>query len=41
MGPLNKYDVFLILVTAPVNCAMPIAPWRAASAADTVSPVVE
>jgi hypothetical protein len=26
MGPLNKYDAFLILVTAPVNCAMPIAP---------------
>ena len=26
MGPLNKYDAFLILLTAPVNCAMPIAP---------------
>jgi len=26
MGPLNKYDTFLILVTAPVNCSMPIAP---------------
>jgi len=26
MGPLNKYDAFLILVTAPVSCAMPIAP---------------
>jgi hypothetical protein len=24
MGPLNKYDAFLILVTAPVNCTMPI-----------------
>jgi len=26
MGPLNKYDAFLILVTAPVSCAMAIAP---------------
>jgi hypothetical protein len=26
MGPLNKYDTFLILVTAPVSCTMPIAP---------------
>jgi hypothetical protein len=26
MGPLNKYDTFLILVTAPVTCTMPIAP---------------
>jgi len=26
MGPLDKYDAFLILVTAPVSCAMPIAP---------------
>jgi hypothetical protein len=26
MGPLNKYDAFLILVTAPVNCSMAIAP---------------
>ena len=26
MGPLNNYDAFLILVTAPVNCAMSIAP---------------
>jgi hypothetical protein len=26
MGPLNKYDTFLILVTAPVSCIMPIAP---------------
>ena len=26
MGPLNKYDAFLILVTAPVSCTMPIAP---------------
>ena len=26
MGPLNKYDAFLILVTAPVGCTMPIAP---------------
>jgi hypothetical protein len=26
MGPLNKYDAFLVLVTAPVSCAMPIAP---------------
>jgi parallel beta-helix repeat protein len=26
MGPLNKYDAFLILVTAPVNCTMAIAP---------------
>ncbi len=26
MGPLNKYDAFLILVTAPVSCNMPIAP---------------
>jgi len=25
MGPLNKYDAFLILVTVPVNCTMPIA----------------
>jgi len=25
MGLLNKYDAFLILVTAPVNCTMPIA----------------
>ena len=26
MGPLNKYDAFLILVTAPVSCAMPVGP---------------
>jgi len=26
MGSLNRYDAFLILVTAPVNCTMPIAP---------------
>jgi hypothetical protein len=26
MGPLSKYDAFLILVTAPVNCSMAIAP---------------
>jgi parallel beta-helix repeat protein len=26
MGALNHYDPFLILVTAPVNCSMPIAP---------------
>jgi len=26
MGPLNKYDTFLILVTEPVSCTMPIAP---------------
>jgi hypothetical protein len=26
MGPLDKYDAFLILVTAPVNCTMPITP---------------
>jgi parallel beta-helix repeat protein len=26
MGPLGKYDAFLILVTAPVNCTMAIAP---------------
>jgi len=26
MGPLNKYDTFLILATAPVTCTMPIAP---------------
>jgi hypothetical protein len=25
MGPLSRYDAFLILVTAPVNCAMAIA----------------
>jgi hypothetical protein len=25
MGPLNQYDTFLILVTASVNCSMPIA----------------
>jgi parallel beta-helix repeat protein len=25
MGPLNKYDAFLILVTVPVSCTMPIA----------------
>lgn len=27
MGPLNLYDPFLILVTAPVSCAMPIVPY--------------
>ncbi len=26
MGPLDQYDAFLILVTAPVSCTMPIAP---------------
>jgi Tol biopolymer transport system component len=26
MGPLDKYDAFLILVTASVSCSMPIAP---------------
>jgi len=26
MGPLDHYDPFLILVTAPVSCSMPIAP---------------
>jgi uncharacterized repeat protein (TIGR01451 family) len=26
MGPLDKYDAFLILITAPVNCTMPIDP---------------
>jgi len=26
MGPLSQYDAFLILVTAPVSCVMPIAP---------------
>jgi len=26
MGPLNRYDAFLILATAPVSCTMPIAP---------------
>jgi len=26
MGPLNKYDAFLILLTAPVSCTMPIGP---------------
>ena len=26
MGPLNKHDAFLILVTAPVACTMPVAP---------------
>jgi len=26
MGPLNHYDPFLILVTEPVSCSMPIAP---------------
>ena len=26
MGPLNKYDAFLILVTAPVSCSMSVAP---------------
>ena len=25
MGPLNKYDAFLILITQPVSCTMPIA----------------
>ena len=25
MGPLNKYDAFLILVTAPVSCTMAVA----------------
>jgi len=24
MGPLNKYDAFLILLTAPVNCTMSV-----------------
>jgi Tol biopolymer transport system component len=27
MGPLNKYDAFIILVTAPVSCTMPIVPY--------------
>jgi hypothetical protein len=27
MAPLNKYDAFLILVTAPVTCTMPIVPY--------------
>jgi hypothetical protein len=31
MGLLNRYDAFLILVTAPVSCTMPIAPGGAAS----------
>jgi hypothetical protein len=26
MGPLTKYDAFLILLTAPVNCTMPVGP---------------
>jgi hypothetical protein len=26
MAPLNKYDAFLILVSAPVSCAMPVGP---------------
>jgi hypothetical protein len=26
MGPLAQYDAFLILVTAPVSCTMPIGP---------------
>jgi hypothetical protein len=26
MGPLNKYDAFLILITAPVSCTMAVAP---------------
>jgi hypothetical protein len=26
MGSLDKYDAFLILVTAPVSCTMAIAP---------------
>ena len=26
MGALSQYDAFLILVTAPVSCSMPIAP---------------
>jgi len=25
MAPLNKYDAFLILMTAPVFCVMPVA----------------
>jgi hypothetical protein len=25
MEPLNKYDAFLILLTAPVSCTMPVA----------------
>jgi hypothetical protein len=25
MGSLDKYDAFLILVTAPVSCSMPVA----------------
>jgi Tol biopolymer transport system component len=27
MRPLNKYDAFIILVTAPVSCTMPIVPY--------------
>jgi parallel beta-helix repeat protein len=26
MGPLDRYDAFLIQITAPVSCVMPIAP---------------
>ena len=26
MGPLDEYDAFLILVTVPVTCTMPIGP---------------
>jgi hypothetical protein len=26
MGPLNRYDAFLILLSAPVSCTMPVGP---------------
>jgi len=39
MGPLNEYDAFLILVTAPVTCDMPIgAVTPAPSPTPTVTP---
>lgn len=31
--PLNNHDPFLILVTAPVSCTIPIAPWGATALA--------
>jgi hypothetical protein len=33
MGPLNKYNAFLILITAPVTCVMPVSSTSGATAA--------
>jgi CSLREA domain-containing protein len=33
MGPLNKYNAFLILITAPVTCIMPVSSTSGATAA--------